>query len=828
MKQLADLLAQLAPEEKAALLEGTHSWSTNAVPRLGIPSLFLTDGPHGLRKVRHPGAGFDLADNAHASAFPTSAAVASSWDTGNAYRAGRAIAAECLAAGTDVLLAPGVNIKRSPLCGRNFEYYSEDPLLSGAFGSAFVRGVQSLGVGCCVKHFAANSCEGNRFEGDSEVDERALREIYLRAFEKTVKEARPYAVMCAYNRVNGTFASQNRRLLTDVLRGEWGFDGPVISDWGATCDRVRGVLAGCDLDMPGGVTHNRASILAAVKSGMLPMPALNRAAGRMLGLIEACGAARRGSAYTQEEHAALACEVAEDCAVLLKNDGTLPLNGTEKLLAVGEFFEKMRYQGAGSSLVNPPHVTAPRDAFARRGIRFRYEKGFRCFSRERDPALERAALAAAERADTVLFFGGLTDFDESEGFDRAGMELPENQTALLEALTSAGKKVVLVLFAGAPVELPQFGRLSALLDMMLPGMEGGEAAAALLFGEASPSGKLAESWPLRAEDSSCAADFGRSPVALYYESIYVGYRFYDKAKTRLRFPFGYGLSYTSFAYRNLSVRREGGNVLVAAEIANTGARDGAEAVQLYVKNPSGGVFKAEKELRAFTKVFLRAGESKTVTLRFSVTDLAYWNIRRGWVVENGGYEILVGASCADIRLKAPLAVTGEPEESSPFPAAVEAAYAAPPKSVPACFAQLLGRPVPKAPPALPLTMESPLEEFRRTPVGLALYLFAMHAARKDYRRAQKLPDSPERDLRLKNTYFIARQLPYNSGRSLCMSSGGQLPYHTAEGLVELANGRLLRGARALLQKETVPPLPADTQTAPPPEEPARAAAGRNA
>ena len=804
--ELDALLEKLTLEEKAALVEGTKTWNTNAVPRLKIPALFMTDGPHGLRKVRRASGSFGIADNEHSTAFPTSAAVACSWEPENARQMGGAIAGECLAAGVDVLLAPGVNIKRSPLCGRNFEYFSEDPLLSACFGEAFVQGVQSRGVGCCVKHFAANSTENYRFIGDSVMDERALHEIYLRAFERIVRRAEPYAVMCAYNRVNGVFASENRMLLQETLREEWGYRGPVMTDWGATCNRVRGVFAGCDLDMPGDIRHNRRSILEAVQCGALPAAALDRAARHMLELIGKCRKAQARHPYDAKAHAALSEKIAQDSAVLLKNDGVLPLRGGEKLLAVGEMFEKMRYQGAGSSLINPPEVVAPAAAFRRRGIRFTYCKGYRSYHAGRSTSLEQEALAASEDADTVLFFGGLNDLEESEGFDRSHMRLPENQTVLLEKLLATGKKVVLVLYAGAPVELSFYHKLAALLDMVLPGMHGGEATAALLFGEVDPSGKLAESWPLRAQQSSCAADYGQSPVSRHYESIYVGYRFYDKAGTPLRFPFGYGLSYTAFAYRGMEVCEKDGRVAVRVRLANTGMRDGVEVVELYVRNAPSRVYKAEKELRAFCKIFLRAGEEKTAELSFEKADLAYWHAgRHAWVLENGTYELCAAASAADIRLTAPLVVSDGERAETPYSAQIDAAYAEPPETVPSCFDALPGVRLPRVYPQGVLTMESPLSEFRRTPLGWLLFTAVMHILRRDYKRAQRMPDSLERDARVKSSYFIATMLPYQSLRSISMSSSGQLQYGAAVALFDIMTGHPLRALRRLLGREKPKP-----------------------
>lgn len=805
IKHLTRQAAKLSVREKAALLEGVNAWHTRAVPHLGIPALYLTDGPHGLRRVRREKGGFGVSDNLPSSAFPTAAAVACSWDPENARRLGEAIALECLEAGVDILLAPGVNIKRSPLCGRNFEYFSEDPLLSGAFGEAFVQGAQGRGVGCCVKHFAANSNEDYRFVGDSLVDERALREIYLRAFERIVKRASPYAVMCAYNRVNGVWASENKWLLTDVLRDEWGFDGLVMTDWGAARDRVAGVAAGCDLDMPGGVRHSRKALIRAAESGALSAADMDRAAARVLVMAERCAVGRvepdadKAVLCDGKDMAALSAAIAVESAVLLKNDGVLPLGGGEKLLVAGEFFEKMRFQGAGSSLVNPPAIVTPRDAFERRQIRYRYEKGFRCFYAGRCPELEEAALEAARQADTVLFFAGLTDFEESEGFDRSHMRLSDNQIGLLTRLLDEGCRVVLVLFAGAPVELPFFDRLAAVLYMGLPGMAGGEAAAALLFGEANPSGKLAESWPLSAADSSCAADFGKGPVSQYYESVYVGYRFYDKAGTRLRFPFGFGLSYTTFAYRDMQVTRRAGTVEVRAVIANTGERDGAEAVQLYVRGTQNGVFRPDKELRAFTKVFLKAGEAREIALCFDEAELAYWHVgRHAWVLENGVYTLCLAASAADVRLRMPLEIRDGEDVPSPYPEEIQAAYAQPPKDPPICFADMV--PAGVAPPGegAPLSLESPLRDYPRTPMGRRIYRLAMALASWGWRRARKLPDSLERDSRLKNAYFMMKMTPSNSMRCICMSSGGRFPYRLAAFAVELAGGHGLRALRALL------------------------------
>lgn len=811
------LVAQLRLEEKVLLLEGVDSWNTHGVERLGIRRLFITDGPHGVRKVRQDAGAFGLAEAEPSTSFPTSTTLAKTWDTDLAYEVGAAIARESAALDVDVLLAPGVNIMRGPLCGRNFEYFSEDPLVSGAFGTAYVRGVQSEGVATSVKHFAANSNEDYRFVGDSVVDERALREVYLRAFERIVKDAEPATVMCAYNQLNGTFCSENAELLTGILRDDWGFDGLVVTDWGATNDRVAGVAAGCDLDMPGGVAHNRDALLDAVRDGTLSEAVIDRAVARVLALADRCTHARDAAPVDPSAHAALATRVATEGAVLLANDGVLPLTaGAGGIVVIGEQFERMRYQGAGSSLISPPDVLSPKEAFDARGVTYRYARGYRSLDGQPDPQLAAEALAAASDAETVLFFGGLGDLEESEGFDRTSMALAPAQAQLLESLIDRGARVVFVISAGSPIEIPRESDLAAVLLLSLPGMRGGDAAAALLFGEANPSGKLTESWPRRAEDASCAADFDRSAIAEYYESIYVGYRFHDAAGTDLAHPFGHGLSYTTFAYRDLAVEVSGGQVTATLTVENTGERDGAEIVQLYVRNAPSVVFKADKELRAFAKVTVAAGSSEQVSLRFALEDLAYWDVaRRAWRLENGTYDVLAAASASDIRLSTPLTVTTGAPSRSPYSAAVDAAYAAPPREVPAAFPELLGRAIPAPPDGRRLGLQTRLGDARGSLLGRIMNGAVIGRVERGYRTARALPDGPERDARVKSGHFLVRMMPSMSLRAMAMSSGGGLPYGVAAGLAELAAGHPLRALRALSSarraRTSTPPRPRPSQ-----------------
>ena len=580
--EIEKILAGMTVEEKAALVSGTDFMYTNPIPRLGVPSLCMSDGPHGLRKQIGSGDN-GVSRSEPATAFPSASCTASGWNPENLRRMGAAIAEECRHYGVHTLLGPGVNIQRNPLCGRNFEYFSEDPLLAGVMGAAEVAGLQAGGVGACVKHFALNNSENYRFMGNSVASERTMRRIYLKPFEYIVKHAKPAAVMCAYNQVSGTFCSENRWLLTEVLRDEWGFDGVVMSDWGAVRDRVRGLMAGMDLEMPGDTDICRRRILDAVGDGSLPAEDLDRACRNILTWVDryvrpADESPTDPSNIDWKGHHSLAAEIAADCAVLLQNDGVLPFSGTEKLHIAGDLYANMRYQGAGSSMICPTEVTSPKDAFEARGV---------------------TSVPLGE-CDTVLVFAGLTDEYESEGGDREHMRLPEDQLDLIVRMCASGKKVVIALFGGSPVELPFADRVSAILCMFLPGQNGGEAAAQLLFGEKNPSGKLAQTWPVTYEDVPGHETFGKGINEVYAEGCEVGYRYYGRHDIPVRFPFGFGLSYTTFAHGEW----EQNGSTYTQTVTNTGDRPGAEVAQLYI----------DGELRGFEKVYLDPGESKTVSL----------------------------------------------------------------------------------------------------------------------------------------------------------------------------------------------------------------------
>lgn len=818
MKSANELIKELTIPEKAALLEGFESWMTNAVPRLGIPAIHLTDGPVGVRKKKDgKGEGsLGLGKSHPSTAFPTSVTIANGWNPDNARRMGEAIGKECLAYDVQVLLGPALNLKRDPRCGRNFEYYSEDPLLSGKLAAAFTAGVQSTGTAACPKHFALNNSENYRYMGDSVVDERAARELYLKSFEICVREAHPKTMMCAYNKINGVHASENPWLMTDVLRGEWGYDGLVMTDWGAVRDRVAGVKAGVDLDMPGGVWENRKSIIQAAESGELTEETLNRAVANVLKLVASFdnGADRSTDlAAMLREHLDLATDLACDCAVLLKNNGVLPLKSSEKVLVVGELFEKMRYQGAGSSGLNPAHLITPRAAFDTAGVDYEYIRGYREIEHTVDVNMEIEALSAAKNADTVLFFGGLTDLFESEGYDRRDLSLPENQLSLIRKLCAVGNRVVVILFGGSVVELPfvEDEDAAAVLNMFLPGEGGGEACRRILFGEREPGGRLSETWMKTCADIPYGEAFSKHKIEQYRENIYVGYRYFDEAPEKIRYPFGHGLSYTSFVYRDLTVRQQDGKIHAEVTVENTGSRAGSEVVQLYVgKNKNTAVFKAEKELKAFEKIYLDSGESRRITLTIKEDDLAYYNtVEHAWVTENGEYPLYIAASARDIRLSGSVTISGQQEAAAPYPpetveAYTEIAACAIPDSV---FEQTIGRPIPEEPPLLPFTLESPIRDYDHSAAGRFLRSCIINGITLTGRRIYKLPEGSERNELIKNQHFLLELIPQNCPRSLIQSSGGMVQMNVARAVAEFANGNILRAFGRLLKRDKPLPLP---------------------
>lgn len=792
--EIERILRELTAEEKASLVAGVNFMCTYPVPRLGIPSLRTSDGPHGLR-VQTEGGDNGVAGSLPSTSFPTAATTACGWNPDNLLKMGKAIAKEAHKYGVHVVLGPGANIKRNPLAGRNFEYFSEDPLLAGKMASAEVQGIQSEGVGVSVKHFALNNAENFRFMGDSVADMRAIREIYLKVFEIIVKESHPATMMCAYNKINGEYCSQNKWLLTDVLRKEWGFDGLVMTDWGAMHNRVKALQAGLDLEMPGDTAICRKWILDGIADGSLAMEDLDKAVENILCLVETYVKSQKDDCDF-EANDALACAIAEDCAVLMKNDGILPLRQSEKLFICGDLFEKMRYQGAGSSMINPTKVTSPKAAFDEMCIPYVYTKGYTESKTEVQPELVKEAVEEAEGSDIALVFAGLTDFVESEGCDRENMRLPKNQLALIDALIQEGKKVVVVLFGGSPAELPFAEKVSAILNMYLPGQSGGRACARLLYGKANPAGRLAETWPVSYADVPFGQEFSKTVREVYKESVFVGYRYYTTAEKRVRYPFGYGLSYTSFAWEDMRVKEDCEKITVSCAVKNTGMRDGAEVVQLYAEAPQSNVFKPKRELRAFKKVYLKAGEEKNVALAFEKADLRYFDIKKnGWVLEGGEYVLQLCSDSNTVRLSQALQIEGE--KRSPYSEETTAIYAGAhlEKVTDTVFEKMSGRKIPVLPQQKPITLESRFTDLQATFFGKILYNSVLKTAKQMMREAQKMPEGAEKDNKIKGAQFLKRILESNSLISMSMSAGLAFPYHFAQGFVAVANGHLFKGIK---------------------------------
>ena len=642
-------------EEKAGMCSGLDFWHLKEVEHLGIPKVMVSDGPHGLRKQDEKGDHLGINDSIKAVCFPPAVLSACSFDRGLMEEMGKAIGREAQANDVSVVLGPAVNIKRSPLCGRNFEYYSEDPYLAGEIAAAFVKGVQSQHVGTSIKHFAANNQEYRRMSSSSEVDERTLREIYFPAFETAVKKAQPYTFMCSYNQINGTFASENKWLLTDVLRGEWGFKGYVMSDWGAVNDRVKGLEAGLELEMPASGGDNDAMIVKAVKDGVLEEKILDQAVERILRIIFEYADHRKPQEFTMEKDHEEAQHIAEESMVLLKNENhILPLKTSEKAAFIGGFARNPRFQGGGSSHINCFKTTNVLDSVPC-DAQVVYAEGFPADRDFYDKALADEAVKAAAEADKAVIFAGLPESFESEGYDRSHMRLPECQNLLITEILKVQPNTVIVLHNGSPVEMPWLGEIKGLLETYLGGQAGGAAAANILYGKINPSGKLAETMPLKLSDNPSYLNFGGGEKVEYREGIFVGYRYYDTKEMDVAFPFGYGLSYTTFAYSNLKLSMENptekDTVMVSADVTNTGKSAGKEVVQLYIRDLTGSAIRPEKELKGFEKVFLEPGETKTVTMELNKRSFAWYNTElHDWFAASGDYEILVGASSRDIRL----------------------------------------------------------------------------------------------------------------------------------------------------------------------------------
>ena len=778
-----DIIEKMTIEEKAAFLSGKGEWQTRDFERLGIPSIFCSDGPHGIRK--QAGAGDHLGLNASlpATCFPTAATIANSWNTELGETLGKTLGEEAMAEGVNVLLGPGLNIKRSPLCGRNFEYFSEDPYLAGKMAASYVRGIQSQGVYACPKHFAVNSQELRRMAMNSVVDERTLREIYLTGFEIAVKEGGAKTIMSAYNEINGTYANENKHLLNDILRKEWGFDGIVITDWGASNDHALGVAAGSNLEMPNPGLDSAREIIAAVESGKISIKDVDERVDELLDAVMTLYVNAQGKSdeFDKNAHHNVARRAAAESTILLKNEGgILPLKAGAKVAIIGDFAFVPRYQGAGSSLVNPTKIETVAELIGTYDLQVvGMSRGYSRNGQE-DAAVKKEALDIAAKADIVLYFFGLNEDSESEGMDRTHMRIPQNQINLLQELGQVNPNLVGIISAGSAIEMPWHHYFKALLHCYLNGQAGAGAVMDILMGDVNPSGKLSETIPRRLEDTPAYRYYpSQERTSEYRESLYVGYRYYDTADVPVLYPFGFGLSYTTFEYSDIEVNEEG----VSFTITNSGSRDGAEVAQLYVGLPNGKVFRPKKELKGFAKVFLKAGESKKVSIAFDDKTFRYFNVNtNNWEVEDGKYVISVGASSVDIRLTAEV-LKAETTENIPYrKEELPSYYSGKIQSVETSeYEKLLGRSVPDGKWSGELGLNDAICQMYYAKSGLARFAYSRLTAMK-----KKADDSGKPDL---NILFIYN-MPF---RAMAKMTGGAVSMEMAEGIVKLVNGHFFGG-----------------------------------
>ena len=779
MKDPKEILALMSLEEKAAICDGENFWNLKAMEKYGIPSIMVCDGPHGLRKKDYSKKGDSLSNSVPAISYPTAATTACSWDPDLLYEMGVALGKKCLKEQVGVLLGPGINMKRSPLCGRNFEYFSEDPILAGELAASFINGVQSMGVGTSLKHFCANSQETRRMTCDSVVDERALREIYLTAFEIAVKKAQPWTVMNSYNKINGAHGSENRHTQIEILRDEWGYDGVVVSDWGAVNNRVLGFKNGNDLEMPSSSGSGAKKIVDAVKSGELDEAVLNERALNMLKLIKkAVDGSKENYAYNDADDQPLARKIAAQSMVLLKNDGILPLKKGSKIAVIGELARSPRYQGAGSSHINPTKLDNALDELKASGFKVEFAQGYELKAKKakKNAAHIAEAVELAKRSEKVVLFIGLTDDYEAEGFDRQIMSLPDAHDKLVEEVLKVNKNVVVVLAGGSPVEMPWNDGVNAVLHSYLGGQAGAGAVADILCGDVNPSGKLSETYPMCYNCTPAKNFFPGNPASVEYrESVYIGYRYYDKVEKKVRYPFGFGLSYTTFEYSNLKLDKtemdENETLAVSFTVKNTGAVAGYETAQLYVADKESTIYRPVKELKGFKKVWLEPGESKEITILLSKRAFAFYNVNiNDWCVESGEFDILVGASSADIKLSATVNVSAPEADIPDYRQVAPLYYTGEIQNMPAeQFVAVLGRELPPSDyaPDRKLGIVDTFESCSHTKNGKRMYKLLKTLVPAGFAQA------------------IALQTPF---RDFISMSGGVMSEDMANGLVMWISG----------------------------------------
>lgn len=778
-----DIITKMTLEEKAAFLSGKNEWQSRDIKRLGIPSVFCADGPHGIRKQAGAGDHLGLNESMPATCFPTAATIANSWNEALGEELGKALGEEAAAQDVNILLGPGLNMKRSPFCGRNFEYFAEDPYLAGKMAAAYVKGIQSQGIFACPKHFAVNSQELRRMAMNSVVDERTLREIYLTGFEIAVKEGKAKTIMSSYNEVNGTYANENKHLLQEILRDEWGFDGIVVTDWGGSNDHVKGVAAGSNLEMPVPGLDSAREVIRAINEGTLTMEELDACVDDLLDAVLALTKEKkvRKKTFSRTEHHELARRAAIESAVLLKNEeNILPLQAKTKVALIGDFAVEPRYQGAGSSVVNATLVETMEKVIPNYDLQVvGVSRGYQRTGGE-DAALKKEALDLAQAADVILYCFGLDELSESEGLDRTHMRIPQNQIELLEAIMKVNPKIVGIISAGSAIEMPWHNSCKAILHGYLYGQAGPSAMLELIMGNANPSGRLNETYPIRYEDTPAYRNFPSTErTAEHREAIYIGYRYYDTSKVRVQYPFGFGLSYTTFEYADLKVDKNG----IKVRVTNTGAYDGAEVVQLYVGLKNAIVFRPEKELKGFQKIFLKAGESAEVKIPFDDKTFRYWNVKTDkWEIEMGNYEIMVGASVSDIRVKGTVAVEGTTDIYPYNPAELPYYYTGLVQDISdAEFRALLGYPIPSGKWSGELGLNDAICQMYYAKSGLARFIYNCLTAIK-----KKSEDAGKPNL---NILFIYN-MPF---RALAKMTAGNVSMEMAEGMLTVVNGHFFKG-----------------------------------
>jgi beta-glucosidase len=772
---------KISLEDKARLCSGKNFWELESV--LDLPNIMVTDGPHGLRKQTADPDHLGISQSVQATCYPTAVGLASSWDNDLLYQVGEHLGEECRSERVSVLLGPGANIKRNPLCGRNFEYFSEDPFLTGHIAKSFINGVQSKGIGTSMKHFVANNQETMRMAVDTFVDERTLRELYLKGFEIAVKEAQPWTVMCSYNKLNGTYLSENKKLLQDILKDEWGHTGLVVTDWGACNDRVEGLKSGQELEMPGGTDTNAKLIVKAIQEGKLSIETLNARVERVIDLIlkSLPVLKKEHTPYDKEVHHQFSRRVAADTMVLLQNnDKILPLSEKQSIALIGAFAETPRYQGSGSSLINPTKVGTALESFTSLlGDRVKYAKGYNPKKDIMEQDLVEEAISIAKEQDVVILMIGLTDAFESEGFDRTHLNIPNNHLVLVDEIVKANPNIVVCLSNGSPIIMPWKDKVKAILEQYLAGQASGEALVDVLYGKVNPNAKLAETFPNRIDEFPSNKNFPGLPRQVEYrEGLYVGYRYYDSVDKDPLFPFGYGLSYTTFKYSDLLVRVQK-DITVEFKIENIGNYDGKEIAQVYISMPDSAIYRPAQELKGYKKVSIKSGEAKKVKITISKKDLEIYQDK--FVIEDGIYTIRIGASSKDIRLQTNFSIKGKTlEQDANIPYKNISVDFEPTREQ---FETILGSRIPEYPSLRPFTMNSVIGELQGTFVGRQIKgvitkQFTSHIA----------DDADESMKRMVEA--MAGELPF---RALVMLSAGAMPIGRAEGLLDLMNKKPIKG-----------------------------------